>query len=94
MSNNLEQAENVETLFVEIEKLKAEKAHEKALKEALEEEYQLLNYQFEEAIKYIKILRKERSSSNTGCVLVFIVVVVLVILFFLLMNSSASVVSS
>ena len=38
MINNLEQNEKIETLTVEIEKLRTEIAHEKALKEALEEE--------------------------------------------------------
>ena len=92
MINNLEQNEKIETLTVEIEKLRAEIAHEKALKEALEEEYQLLNYQFEEAVKYIKALKKEQSNRGNGCLLVFILLVVLLILFFILTNSDASVV--
>ena len=93
MINNLEQNDKVETLTVEIEKLKAEIAHEKALKEALEEEYQLLNYQFEEAIKYIKILKKRQSNGGSGCILVFIVLLILFLLYFLLTNSNVSAVS-
>ena len=94
MINNLEQDEKIETLTLEIERLKAEIAHEKALKEALEEEYQLLNYQFEEAVKYIITLKKAQSNRGTGCLLIFILLLALLILFFMLGNSNASVIPS
>ena len=94
MINNLEQNEKIETLTVEIEKLKAEIAHEKALKEALEDEYQLLNYQFEEAVKYIITLKKAQSNRGSGCLLVFFLILILLVLFFILTNSSHSIIPS
>ena len=94
MINNLEQNEKIETLTLEIERLKAEIAHEKALKEALEDEYQLLNYQFEEAVKYIITLKKTQSNRGSGCLLIVILLLALLVLFFMLANSSASVIPS
>ena len=94
MINNLEQNEKIETLTVEIEKLRAEIAHEKALKEALEDEYQLLNYQFEEAVKYIKMLKKAQTGKGYGSLLIFILLLALLILLFMLTNSSTFTVSS
>ena len=94
MINNLEQNEKIETLTVEIEKLKAEIAHEKALKEALEEEYQLLNYQFEEAIKYIKTVKQAQSGKGYGCLLICLLALTLLILLFMLANSSNSIIPS
>ena len=94
MINNLEQNEKIETLTLEIERLKAEIAHEKALKEALEDEYQLLNYQFEEAVKYIKMLKKAQTGKGYGSLLIFILLLALLFLFFMLANSNASVIPS
>ena len=84
MINNLEQNEKIETLTVEIEKLRAEIAHEKALKEALEDEYQLLNYQFEEAVKYIKMLKKAQTGKGYGCFLICLLVLILFVLIFMI----------
>ena len=94
MISNLEQNEKVETLTLEIERLRAEIAHEKALKEALEEEYQLLNYQFEEAVKYIKTIKQGQSGKGYGCLLICLLVLTLFVLIFMLANSSNSVIPS
>ena len=94
MINSLEQDEKIETLTLEIERLKAEIAHEKALKEALEDEYQLLNYQFEEAVNYIKTIKQAQSGKGYGCLLICLLVLALFVLIFMLANSSNSIIPS
>ena len=94
MINNLEQDEKIETLTLQIERMKAEIAHEKALKEALEDEYQLLNYQFEEAVQYIKTIKQAPSGKSYGCLLICLLVLTLFVLIFMLSNSSNSVIPS